>query len=181
MIKKIKRYINSLNYKQAQHLIFSICFVLSFLNALYLFLNWNNLKFQNPQTLTPLFAIFIQVFLLPICIAFLLFLFWDVDSKRIDEKCEGEKKELENIFTSSNNTVELTVSDSTEFFPKDIILFYLEQKGTQFWIEFEKSENNKDINAKIYITDKDNPDKKIVYPDAVTNSLYIRSHFELKN
>lgn len=179
MIKKFKRYVNNLSFKQTEHLIFCICFALAFFAILFLIINWNNYSGREPGE--QILMVFLVIFSIPICAGLSLFILFDVDTKRINEEFEKEKKELQNVFTLSDNTVELAVSDSTKYFPKDIVLFYLEQKGVQVWFESEKCEEIDEIKGKIYITDKDNPDKKIEYPYKITNPLYLKSNFELKN
>ena len=85
---------------------------------------------------------------------------------------------MKQILINSDNDVEIIPNITQEYFPKDILLFYLEQKGIQFWIT---SEDSSDFNFTIYITDNDNPEKKFIYPNTIQNPLYVLSHFKFKN
>lgn len=173
MLKKIKRYLDNLSYKETKRLILVICLAVDLLVVLFVIFNRNNFSGEFVTT----FAI---VFYSTLILGSILYIALNCAGKKTDERIKVEKQEFENLFTNSNNTAKLIVSESTEYFPKDIVLFYLEQKGTQFWIETENSEKSNEISAKIYITDKDNPGEKIVYPDTITNPLYVKSHFKFE-
>jgi len=179
MFKRFKRYVNNLSYKQTERLILGICLAVALLMLLFPIFNWDIIS--NKDFFDTFFVIFLTGFLIPVAVGCILYFALNAEAKKLDEESTAEKKELENIFTNSNSTAKLIVSESTENFPRDIVLFYLEQKGAQFWIEVENSEESDKINAKIYITDKDNPGEKIVYPDTITNPLYVKSHFEIEN
>ena len=150
MIKKLKRYILRLNYKKAVHLIVRICFVIGLILLLPIILNLKRLL-SNMEVFELATYILIAVFLMPLSIGILLYLILGVPLK-IDEDYKEGVEELKNIFINSNNTTEIIPENSQEHFPKDIFLFYIEQKGVQLWVRYEDSD---EFNATIYITDKD--------------------------
>lgn len=171
MIKKIKRYIKNLNYKQTIYFIFIIYLVFELLTVLSISLNLNIFAYCSLEIKFTLLLI------LPMTIFLILSILFDIPGKKVDEEFEKKRKELEDLLTTSNGKVKLTISNFTPYFPKDIILFYLEKKGTQFYLETAEDDENI---YKIYITDKENPNKKIEYPYKITDSVYLKNHFVIK-
>lgn len=152
MLKKFKRYIDNLSYKKTEYFILYFCIMISLLLLFFLLFS------QDISTRESLFIIFFGMFIIPVLVGSFLHMVLNCDNKRKKEEIELKNKELKDLLINSDNFSELIVSNSTEYFPKDIVLFYLEQ---------------------IYITDKDIKENKIVYPHIIKNPLYIKSHFEI--
>lgn len=169
MIKKAKRFIDNLSSKQTYQLICCICVLVTLLISLLCIVK--KIDFV---------VILITVFAIPYFLYYPLSFIFNLFEKEMDEELKRNRIELEKFLTDSNGTIKLSISDSTTEFPKELILFYLEQKGSEFY--FELMESNKDDTpiGKIFITDKDNPDKKIEYPEPITQPYNLKDFFEFK-
>lgn len=173
MVKKIKRYIIDLNYKKALHISVSLGLIVELISICLIISGWKIVLFRSGIYYLVEW-ILLSLIAFPTLLGLIFFLLLGGPFKKSSE-------EVKKTFTNFDNPTELILKNTQEYFPKEIILFYLEQKGTQFWLETKESEESHDVDCKIYITDKDNPDKKIEYPEKITNLLYLKSHFELKN
>lgn len=173
MVKKIKRYIIDLNYKKALHISVSLGLIVELISICLIISGWKIVLFRSGIYYLVVW-ILLSLIVFPTLLGLIFFLLLGGPFKKSSE-------EAKKTFTNFDNPTELIPKNTQEYFPKEIILFYLEQKGTQFWLETKESEESHDVDCKIYITDKDNPDKKIEYPEKITNLLYLKSHFELKN
>lgn len=180
MIKKIKRYIINLNYKKSLHISVSIGLIVELISICFIISGWKILLFRS-GIYDLVEWILLSLIVLPTLSGFIFFLLLGGPFKKSSEEYEKKVEEAKKTFTNFDNQTENIPKNTQEYFPKEIILFYLAQKGTQFWLETKESEESNDVNCKIYITDKDNPDKKIEYPEEITNLIYLNSHFELKN
>ncbi len=176
MIKKFKRYISNLSYKGAINFIVRICSVIGLISIFSIILKWKT-SFSNMDAFDLVAYILIAVFLVPFLLGLFLFVILGVPLKE-DKAYKDAIEKLKQILINSDNDVEIIPNITQEYFPKDILLFYLEQKGIQFWIT---SEDSSDFNFTIYITDNDNPEKKFIYPNTIQNPLYVLSHFKFKN
>lgn len=175
MIKKIQRYIDTLSYQKTMHIIFIISIISSFLLGIIITLFFGSIMFKLDVLAFWGFSILFSMFF-PLPLISCLKDLFGTKSKFLKEATQ----KLNNLVIDSNNSLELVIKDfEEEYYPVDLIIFYLNQKGTRFWLELEKNEKTGETKNKICITDNDNPDQKIEYHDISTS--YVTSHFEFKN
>lgn len=86
MIKKIKRYIKNLNYKQTIYFIFIICLVFELLTVLSISLNLNIFAYCSLEIKFTLLLI------LPMTIFLILSILFDIPGKKVDEEFEKKEK-----------------------------------------------------------------------------------------
>ena len=96
---------------------------------------------------------------------------------------------LKNAAKSSNDRIFEVIPFRNNEFIMEVINFYREQKNIynyeekelRFWLQVEEViEDVSNIEVKLYITDKDNPNKKILFPLNSHRASYILRTFKIK-
>lgn len=189
MIKKIKRYIYGLTYKESMKILIGICIIMTILITEFVTNTSTFARMVHYDIFLALLYI-LSIIGASFSVIILPLYFGIIFNKKLIKQDIEATSILKNAAKSSNDKIFEVIPYRNNDFIMEVINFYREQKNIynyeekeiRFWIQLEESIEDAVgyMKVNLYISDKDNPNKKILFPLNSPRPYYILKNFKIK-